>query len=81
MDQIRNHSVIRKLTVVVVYTKDCSPPGFSVEFPRQEYWSGLLFPSGGDFPDPGIEPTSPELAGRFFTTEPREARLEKRDKK
>ena len=31
----------------------------SMEFPKQEYWSGLPFPSPGDFPDPGIEPTSP----------------------
>ena len=33
----------------------------SMEFPRQEYWSGLLFPSPGDLPNPGIEPTSPAL--------------------
>ena len=39
-------------------------------FPRQEYWSGLPFPSPGDLPYPGIEPTSPALASRFFTTEP-----------
>ena len=38
--------------------------------PRQEYWSGLPFPSPGDLPDPGIEPASPALAGRFLTTEP-----------
>ena len=31
----------------------------SVEFSRQEYWSGLPFPSPGDLPDPGIEPQSP----------------------
>ena len=37
-------------------------------FLRQEYWSGLPFPSAGDFPKPGIEPESPALAGRFFTT-------------
>ena len=40
-------------------------------FPRQEHWSGLLFPSPGDLPDPGIElasPESPALAGRFFPT-------------
>ena len=37
---------------------------------RQEHWSGLPFPSPGDLPDPGIEPTSPALAGGFFTTEP-----------
>ena len=42
----------------------------SMGFPRQEYWSGLPFPSPGDPPDPGIEPISPALAGGFFTTEP-----------
>ena len=41
----------------------------SMGFPRQEYWTGLLFSSPGDFPNPGIEPVSPVLAGRFFTTE------------
>jgi len=30
-------------------------------------WSGLPFPSPGDLPDPGIKPTSPSLAGEFFT--------------
>ena len=30
-------------------------------FPGKEYWSGLLFPSPGDFSDPGIEPRSPTL--------------------
>ena len=42
-------------------------------FARQEYWSGLLFPSPGDLPGPGIEPVypaSPALAGGFFTTAP-----------
>ena len=39
-------------------------------FPRQKYWSGLPFPFSGNFPDPGIEPESPALAGAFFTTEP-----------
>ena len=33
----------------------------SMEFSRQEYWSGLPFPSPGDLPDPGIEPSSPAL--------------------
>ena len=42
----------------------------SMEFPRQEYWSGLPFSSPGDLPDPGIKPVSPALAGGFFTTEP-----------
>ena len=42
----------------------------SMGFPRQEYWSGLPFPSQGDLPDPGMEPGSPALAGGFFTAEP-----------
>ena len=41
-----------------------------MEFPRQEYRSGLPFLSPGDLPDPGIEPVSPALEGGFFTTEP-----------
>ena len=39
-------------------------------FSRQEYWSSLPLPSPGDLSDPGIEPVSTALAGRFFTTEP-----------
>ena len=39
-------------------------------FPRQEHWSGLPFPSPEDHPNLTIEPMSPALAGRFFTTEP-----------
>ena len=41
----------------------------SMIFSRQEYWSGLPFPSPGDLPNPGIEPAYPALAGGFFTTE------------
>ena len=41
----------------------------SLGFSRQEYWSGLPFPSPGGLPHPGIEPLSPALAGGFFTTE------------
>ena len=53
-------------------------PGTSAyRISRQQYWSGLPFPSPGDLPpgdlpDPGIEPESPALAGRFFTTKPPE---------
>ena len=39
-------------------------------FSWPEYWAGLPFPPPGYLPDPGIEPESPVLAGRFFTTEP-----------
>ena len=41
-------------------------------FPRQEYWSGLPFPSPGDLPVSGSQPMSHDLAGRFFTAEPQE---------
>ena len=37
------------------------PAPWSMGFSRQEYWSGLPFPSPGDLPDPGIEPVSPAL--------------------
>ena len=51
------------------WTVTCQAP-LSMGFFRQEYWSGLPFPSTGDLPDPGIEPMSPVLVGGFFTTEP-----------
>ena len=41
-----------------------------MRFPRQEYWSGLPFPSSRVLLDSGTEPMSHELAGGFFTTEP-----------
>ena len=40
-------------------------------FPRQQYWSGLLFPSPRTLHNPGFELESSVLAGGFFTTEPR----------
>ena len=46
-----------------------APP--SMGFSRQEYWSGLPFPSQGDLPDPGIEPRSPTLHADALTSEPR----------
>ena len=42
----------------------------SMGFSRQEYWSGLPFPSPGDFPDPGIEPRSLALQADALTSEP-----------
>ena len=53
---------------------DCNPQGTSLHrLSRQEYWSGLPFPTSAHFPDPGIKPrylASPALAGRFLTTMP-----------
>ena len=47
----------------------CQAP-LSMEFSRQEYWSGLPFPPLGDLPDPGIKALSLALVGGFFTTAP-----------
>jgi len=41
----------------------------SIGFCREEYWSGLSFPSPGDLPDPGIEPRSPALQADALPTE------------
>ena len=46
----------------------CRTP--SMGFPRQEYWSGLPFPSPGDLPDPGIEPGAPALEADTLPSEP-----------
>ena len=50
---------------------DCSPQAPpSMEFSRQEYWSGLPFPSPGDLPNPGTEPGSPTLQVEALPSEP-----------
>ena len=51
---------------VAPWTVACQAPP-SMEFSRQEYWSGLPFPSPGNLPDPGIEPGSPALQADVFT--------------
>ena len=52
---------------------DRSQAFLSVGFPRQEYWSGLPFPSPGDLPNPDIEPRSPALQADSLPIEPMEA--------
>ena len=47
-----------------------APP--SMGFSRQEYWSGLPYPSSGDLPNPGIEPRSPAFQADALTSEPPE---------
>ena len=51
-----------------------APP--SMEFSRQEYWSGLPFPSPGDLPNAGIEPASPALQADALTSEPQGKQME-----
>ena len=63
--------MLRSVCLFVAPWTVASQVPLSVEFSRQEYWSGLPFLTPGDLTDPGIEPTSfasPALAGGFFTT-------------
>ena len=63
-------SHVRLFANIVWWTIACQAP-LSMGLPRQEYWSGLPFPSPGDLPHPGIEPTSlmsPTLVDGLFTT-------------
>ena len=57
-------------TLVTPCTVACQAP-LSVGFSRQEYWSGLPFPSPGDLPYPGIEPGSPTVQADALPSEPR----------
>ena len=51
------------------WTLACQAP-LSMGFPRQEYWSGLLFPSPGNLPKPGIEPGSRAFQADSLPSEP-----------
>ena len=64
--------VSRSISPILCDPTDSSPPGssLSTEFSRQEYWSGLSFPSLGCIPNPGIEPESPELQADSLPSEP-----------
>ena len=53
---------------VTPWTVACQSP-LSLEFSRQEYWSGLSFPFRGDLPNPGIKPGSPTLQADSLLTE------------
>ena len=56
------------LTLLDPRTVACQAPP-SMEFCRQEYWSGLPFPSPGDLPNPGIKPGPPALQADSLLTE------------
>ena len=57
------------LTLFVIPWTIAHQASLSIEFPRQEYWSGLPCPPPGVLPHSGIEPVSPALAGRSLTAE------------
>ena len=65
------HSMLELSCVQLVVTPWTVPhqAPLSMEFPRQEYWSGLPFPPPGDLSNPGIEPVSPALQEDFSPAE------------
>ena len=68
---VLSHSAVSD-SFAALWTVDGQAP-LSMEFPKQEYWSGLPFPTRGDLPDPGIKSmslASPALAGRFLPLVP-----------
>ena len=64
-----NFSLSSVLVFATLWTVAHQAP-LCMGFPKQEYWSGLPFPSSGNHLNPGIEPTTSALADGFFTTEP-----------
>ena len=64
--------LVAQLFLILCDPIDCSTPQASLvmEFSRQEYQSGLLFPSPGDLPNAGIEPGSPALHADALPSEP-----------
>ena len=63
-------SLDTQLCLTICDPVDCSPPGpLSMGLSRQEYWSGLQYPSPGNLPDLGIEPGSPTLQADSLPSE------------
>ena len=67
--KVKVNSLSRVWLFAALWTVTYQAP-LSMEFSRQEYWSGLPFPSPGDLPDPGIEPGSPALQVDPLISEP-----------
>ena len=67
--KVKVKSLSRVRLFATPWTVSHQAPVF-MEFSRQEYWSGLPFPSPGDLPDPGIEPGSPALEADALPSEP-----------
>ena len=69
MSTVKVKSLSRVRLFVTPWTVAYQAPQ-SMEFSRQEYWSGLPFPSPGDLPNPGMEPRSPTLQEDALPSEP-----------
>ena len=74
MDQLEKvKSEVTQSCLTLCDPIDCSLQASpSMGFSRQEYWSGVPFPSPGDLPGPGIEPGSPALQADALPSEPQE---------
>ena len=71
LDSPKQSKILAQLCLTLCDPVDCSLPGSSVHgISRQEYWSGLPFPSPGDLPNPGIKPRSPTLQADTLPSEP-----------
>ena len=69
----QNHHLVKSLSHVRLFATLRSiahQAPLSMGFSRQEYWSGLPFPSPGDLPNPGVKPRSPTLQAYALTSEP-----------
>ena len=74
MGTLRVYSEVKSLSRVQLFATPWTvayQASLTMGFFRQEYWSGLPFPSPGDLPDPGIEPRSPALQTDALTSQPR----------
>ena len=70
---ILRSTIVKSLSLVRLFATPWTvayQASLSMGFSRQEYWSGLLFPSPGDLPNPGIEPKSPTLQADALPSEP-----------
>ena len=70
--RLKVKALVAQSCLILCNPVDCSPPGsLSMEFSRQEQWSGQPFPSPGDLPDPQTELGSPALKADSFCEPPR----------
>ena len=67
---MKSPSRVRLFATLWTVAMDCNQSSLSMGFSRQEFWSGLPFPSPGDLPDPGIEHESPALQADALPSEP-----------
>ena len=71
--QVNGNCCCFPLSCILLFVTPCTlahQAPLSMDFPRQEYWSGLPFPSPGDLPNPEIEPGSPTLQPNSLPSEP-----------